>query len=176
MQSLSSRVESRNARKAVVRILDNGGGVRWVLKMGFERNNQKRWHAHHHHHHARHHHVRVECVCLSACDSLLSLSSSSFFRVSRFSMISANLVVFFTNMTVEAVFESLLPPIKHPSPGTEIAAPTHFLEKSLLGSSLLAAFVRCSLLLLCTLNWVCRSGFCCCITLLIQVAFRICVL
>ncbi len=89
MQSLSSRVKFRNTHKAVVRILDNGGGVRWVLKMGFERNNQKRWHAHyhHHHHHTRHHHVRVECVCLSACDSLLSLSSSSFFRVSRFSMI-----------------------------------------------------------------------------------------
>jgi hypothetical protein len=76
-------------------------------------------------------------------------------------------------MTVEAVFESFMPPIKHPSPGIEIAAPTHLLEKSLLGSSLLAAFVRCSLLLLCTLNCVCRSGFCCRITLLIQVAFRI---
>jgi hypothetical protein len=76
-------------------------------------------------------------------------------------------------MIVEVVFESLMPPIKHPSPGTEIAAPTHFLEKRLLGSSLLAASVGCSLLLLCTLNRVCCSGFCCCITLLIQVAFRI---
>jgi hypothetical protein len=76
-------------------------------------------------------------------------------------------------MIVEAVFESLMPPIKHPSPGTEIAATKHLLEKSLLGSSLLVSFVRCSLLLLCTLNWVCSIRFCCCITLLIQVAFRI---
>jgi hypothetical protein len=44
-------------------------------------------------------------------------------------------------MIVEAVFESLMPPIKHPSPGTEIAGPKHLLEKGLLGSSLLAAFV-----------------------------------
>jgi hypothetical protein len=46
-------------------------------------------------------------------------------------------------MIVEAVFESLMPPIKHPSPGTEIAAPTHLLETILLEWSLLAAF--CSL-------------------------------